>query len=255
MIAGGDPANAAGLTQIVPQTGTSLLGMHINLAASRRLTDQIDRADSLGRAAAVAAARARRARRSTSASTRARRSPRRSATCSSPSRHFGRADLAVESYHMGIGNLSSVLDAYDGGRSVPYVQLYFDTAPDHHGAGLPAAVVVRRRLLDVLLARAGRRADHAACTATDRPALSRLAALQTSAGSAELGAPSAGPDAEHSPTPMRSTRPTRTARSCALPANPAALGLAYDPGMGSFASRLGVSRRSTAGCGPSRSTC
>ncbi|MGH3417702.1 MAG: transglycosylase SLT domain-containing protein, partial [Actinocrinis sp.] len=41
-IAGSDPANAAGLTQILAQTGQSLLGMHIDLAASRRLTRQID---------------------------------------------------------------------------------------------------------------------------------------------------------------------------------------------------------------------
>ena len=33
---------------------------------------------------------------------------------------------------MGIGNLQNVLGAYDGGRAVPYVQLYFDTAPDNH---------------------------------------------------------------------------------------------------------------------------
>ena len=35
---------------------------------------------------------------------------------------------------MGIGNLHQVLALYDGGHPVPYVQLYFDTAPDHHGA-------------------------------------------------------------------------------------------------------------------------
>ena len=48
--------------------------------------------------------------------------------------HFGRADLAVVSYHMGIGNLQQVLDDYDGGHPVPYTQLYFDTRPDHHAA-------------------------------------------------------------------------------------------------------------------------
>src|SRR5947209_18313234 len=35
-IAGGDPANAAGLTQIEPSTGTALLGMRVDLAGSRR---------------------------------------------------------------------------------------------------------------------------------------------------------------------------------------------------------------------------
>src|SRR5947209_8944203 len=53
-IAGGDPSGAAGLTQIEPQTGQSLLGLHIDEAASRRLTAQIDQADSLGRKSVVA---------------------------------------------------------------------------------------------------------------------------------------------------------------------------------------------------------
>ena len=42
VIAGSDPAGAAGLTQILAATGQSLLGMHIDLAASRRLTRRID---------------------------------------------------------------------------------------------------------------------------------------------------------------------------------------------------------------------
>src|SRR5204863_3749056 len=45
---------------------------------------------------------------------------------------FGRADLAVVPYHMGIGNLERVLSEYDGGRAVPYAQLFFDTSPDRH---------------------------------------------------------------------------------------------------------------------------
>src|SRR5581483_5871320 len=47
---------------------------------------------------------------------------------------FGRQDLAVVSYHMGIGNLQNVLGDYDDGKPVPYVQLFFDTAPDRHQA-------------------------------------------------------------------------------------------------------------------------
>src|SRR5207302_4551255 len=48
VIAGTDPADAAGLTQILAQTGQSLLGMHIDLARSRRLTAQINAAAALG---------------------------------------------------------------------------------------------------------------------------------------------------------------------------------------------------------------
>jgi hypothetical protein len=44
---------------------------------------------------------------------------------------FGREDLAVVSYHMGIGNLQGVLGAY-GDDGASYAQLYFDTSPDSH---------------------------------------------------------------------------------------------------------------------------
>src|SRR5437763_1069653 len=48
-------------------------------------------------------------------------------------RRLGRQDLAFVSYHMGIGNLESVLRAYGRGR-VPYAQLYFDSTPLRHAA-------------------------------------------------------------------------------------------------------------------------
>ncbi len=70
VIAGADPADASGLTQILAQTGQSLLGMHINLARSRRLTAKIDRAAGQGQA---------RARRAPAAPARGDRRPVRSA--------------------------------------------------------------------------------------------------------------------------------------------------------------------------------
>ena len=45
VIAGNDPANASGLTQILAETGQNLLGMHVDLPASRRATRR-DRASS-----------------------------------------------------------------------------------------------------------------------------------------------------------------------------------------------------------------
>src|SRR5262249_30400857 len=60
-------------------------------------------------------------------------------------RVFGRDDLAVVSYHMGIGNLSDVVRAY-AGRSedsidglvedgdIDYAKLYFDSSPVRHRA-------------------------------------------------------------------------------------------------------------------------
>jgi hypothetical protein len=236
-IAGGDPANAAGLTQIESQTGQSLLGMHIDLQKSRRLTDQINRADGLGQAGAVARLAQARAKIDE------RFDPRMALAATVrylqlARQRFGRSDLAIESYHMGIGNLGNVLGAYDGGGSVPYVQLYFDTAPDHHDAAY--------RLLSsfgddswtyywrVLAAE-----QIMGLYRTDRPALARLSALQTAIGSGALVLHP--PDRTASfgdPDALDSAYAGRTLLR--LPRNQASLGLAYDPGMGSLASKLGV---------------
>src|SRR6202011_2423698 len=120
-LAGSDPSAAAGLTQILAQTGQSLLGMHIDLAQSRRLTAAIDRTAALGQAGLVAHFQRERA-------TVDDRFNTRSALAATvrylelARRRLHRADLAVVSYHMGIGNLQNVLDDYDGGRPVPYAQ-------------------------------------------------------------------------------------------------------------------------------------
>jgi hypothetical protein len=59
---------------------------------------------------------------------------------------FGRSDLAVASYHMGIGNLESVIGAYVGGgeggsvaevvdrEQLSYAKLFFDSSPLRHPA-------------------------------------------------------------------------------------------------------------------------
>ena len=132
VIAGNDPVSAAGLTQILAATGQTLLGMHIDLARSRRLTAAI---------AAVGAG----ARRGTLAPLLARRAaaddrfdPARALAATVrylgiAEAQFHRSDLAFESYHMGIGNLRQVLGDYDGGIPVSYARLYFDVAPDRHG--------------------------------------------------------------------------------------------------------------------------
>src|SRR5205085_1918373 len=61
-IAGRDPVAAAGLTQILAQTGQALLGMHIDLSQSRSLTARIDAAYAAGDGSAVARLQARRAK-------------------------------------------------------------------------------------------------------------------------------------------------------------------------------------------------
>ncbi len=234
-IAGRDPVAAAGLTQILAQTGQALLGMHIDLRQSRSLTARIDAAYAAGDGSAVARLQARRAKIDD------RFDPRKALAATVrylklAQARFDRADLAVESYHMGIGNLQQVLDRYDGGRPVPYAQLFFDTAPDHHAAAYAllhsfsddSRLYYWRVLGAVEVMRLYR---------TSPAALVQLAGLETTSP--------AGADALHPPgTTQSSATPEDLRQAYAqrqilpLPSNPGALGLAYDPTMGSLAPRL-----------------
>jgi hypothetical protein len=239
VIAGSDPTNAAGLTQILAQTGTSLLGMHIDLARSRGLTAQIDNASARGQSARVV--RLQRAR----AKVDDRFNPPKALAATVryvqiAQQHLARADLAFESYHMGIGNLQRVLDLYDGGHAVPYPQLYFDTASDHHpdayalisSFGDDSSLYYWRLLGAQQIMRLYR---------TDRPALERLIALQTAADSnARVLHPPATTPAF--PTPEAIARAYSGRAILPLPSNAARLGLRYDPGIGALATRLGVTR-------------
>ena len=237
VIVGGDPANASGLTQILASTGQSLLGMHINLARSRRLTAKIDNAAAVGRAGLVARLDRQRAQIDD------RFVPRKALAATVrylqiAEQHFGRLDLAVESYHMGIGNLQDVLDDYDGGNPVPYTQLYFDTAPDHHssaynlisGFGDDSSLYYWRVLGAEQVMHMYR---------TDRAGLTGLTALQTDVDSnayvlhpPQSAHPFATPDALDDAYAQRTILP--------LPSNARTLGLAYDPGIGSFAGQMHV---------------
>ena len=237
VIAGLDPADASGLTQILASTGQSLLGMHINLARSRKLTAKIDTAAGNGKLGLAARLEGQRA------AIDDRFDPRKALAATVryleiAEQHFGREDLAVESYHMGIGNLQDVLNDYDGGKPVPYVQLYFDTAPDHHtsaynlisGFGDDSSLYYWRLLGAEQIMRLYR---------TDRAQLNSLSTLQTDVDSAayvlhppsQVG-PFATPDALDNAYAARTILP--------LPSNTRALGLAYDPGIGSLASQLKV---------------
>src|SRR5436305_4743558 len=62
VIAGSDPQAASGLTQILAQTAQGLLGMHVDLERSRRLTRRIYAAAAAGRERLVAALERQRAR-------------------------------------------------------------------------------------------------------------------------------------------------------------------------------------------------
>jgi hypothetical protein len=137
VIAGGDPEAAAGLTQIVASTGIDLLGMRIDLERSRELTRKINHAYAMGRIQA--------ARRLTRERARVDERFDPDAALAGAVRYleiarrrFAADDLAVVSYHMGIGNLEDVIstflseepDAADDELS--YAQLYFDSFPTQH---------------------------------------------------------------------------------------------------------------------------
>ena len=238
-MAGSDPADATGLTQILAQTGQSMLGMHINLALSRRLTKQIDAIESgarTGRLGSLLAERAAADDRFTPAKALAG-TVRYLETAR---RQFGREDLAIESYHMGIGNLHQVLVDYDSGRSVPYAQLYFDSAPTRHAAAFrlmagfndDSVLYYWRVLGAVQIMRLYR---------SDRGALNRLASLQTAddAGGAVLHpAPETQPYAD--PAALAAAYQRREV--VPLPANAATLGLSFSPSMGAGATRIGAPR-------------
>jgi hypothetical protein len=235
-LAGPDAADAAGLGQILAQTGTALLGMHIDLAASRRLTHKIDAAFSAGNAGLAASLQRRRAKiddrfdppKALAATVRYLKIAERS--------FGGRADLAVVSYHMGIGNLQNVLSDYNGGNPVPYVQLYFDTAPDNHGSaysllsglGDDSSLYWWRVLGSLAIMRMYR---------SDRGALQSLAALQTASDStAAVLHPPASTPAFTTPDALRSAYAGRVL--LALPRNPGRVGLAYSSSIGALASKL-----------------
>jgi len=120
-------SGAAGLTQIVAETGVDLLGMHVDLKRSASYTKRIVHAQDAGRLRRVTALERARARVDD------RFDPAKALAATAryltlAKRRFGREDLAFVSYHMGIGNLGNVLADYGHGN-VPYVQVYFDSTP------------------------------------------------------------------------------------------------------------------------------
>ncbi len=245
----GTAAGAVGLTQIVGQTGRDLLKLPIDEAASDRFSGRIARTERLirrwranGSQKALASGQLRLRDLKVA---RAKADPRyvpRVALAATVAylkfarKELGRDDLALASYHMGVGNLQRVLSAYGNGR-VSYVQLYFDTDPVRS----PRAFRLLSRLRDdsatyyfrVLSAKAIMQAYR-----DDPSALARRATLATQKASLEdlMHPPAANPpfasadeivraidDEELEPLPI-----------AALNAN----GVAVSPAMGELASKL-----------------
>ena len=138
--AGPTPEAASGLGQIIPSTATDLLGMQVDLPRSIELTEQIANARSPEQAERLRAARA---------AIDQRFDPEAAIEGAATyleiaSARFGADDLAVASYHMGIGNLETVLRAYAGDRTerpigglvaaqdLSYAEVYFNSSPFEH---------------------------------------------------------------------------------------------------------------------------
>ena len=122
-----DLEGAVGLTQILAETGANLLDMQVDVRASDRLTRRLANARDRREADHI------RARRRVVDE---RFDPSKALAATGrylklAKDEFGREDLAVVSYHMGIGNLQNVLAAY-GDDDAGYAQVFFDTAPNQH---------------------------------------------------------------------------------------------------------------------------
>jgi soluble lytic murein transglycosylase-like protein len=225
---------AVGLTQILAETARNLLGMRVDLAASRRLTRRLERARRRGRE--MRARRLERAR----ARVDERFDPVKALAGTArylrlAERRLGREDLAFVSYHMGIGNLEDVLGAY-GEDDPSYAQLYFDSTPADH----PRAFARLSRLGDdsanyfwkVLAAREIMR-----LLRDDRGRLRGLATLHAAKGSAEEVLHPPG-STEVFATPGQLRAAWEDGEIVAVPDRPALTGLRRDPDMGELARRL-----------------
>jgi soluble lytic murein transglycosylase-like protein len=251
VIAGDDPVNASGLTQILAETAENFLGMFVDLDMSRALTVEI--ADAVRNGNLARAERLRERRREIDA----RFDPRSALAgtvryLTTARDRLGRDDLAVVSYHMGIGNLTNVLLAYTGaepGTDIPalveanelsWVRVFFDTAPDRNAR----AHRLLARFGDdsptyywrVLAAREIMRLYR-----EDPDRLQELDLLHTSKASAEeVLHPPSETERFADASDLQRAWDARTLHP--LPDAPARLGFAIDPGMGELAARLGQPR-------------
>ena len=141
VMADGTPRSATGVAQIIPSTATDLLGMQVDLARSLALTRQIAKAANRGKPELAQELSRERAE------VDQRFDPE--AALAGAARYlqiaeerFGSEQLAVVSYHMGIGNLENVIAAYSGeevpeggaaalvdDQGLDYPRLFFDSSP------------------------------------------------------------------------------------------------------------------------------
>ena len=151
-MADGTPASASGLMQILPETAVALLGMQVDTVRSTRIFRALERNQ---RRAVLSdkPKKKRAARRKIKALVRElkrvdeRFDPRKALEgavryLTIAEGVFGRRDLAITAYHMGIGNLRSVISRYVAPRAqarttrrtvshyrITWPRLYYDASP------------------------------------------------------------------------------------------------------------------------------
>ncbi len=230
---------AAGLTQIVAETGVNLLGMRIDTQRSQKLTRQAMRTGSLRKLRELLAERRR---------VDPRFQPARALAATGrylriAEKRFGSEELAFVSYHMGIGNLEQVLTSYAGGTTdepLRYAQVYFDSFPTRHAATYAKLYALgddsSNYLWKLLAARDIMRAYR-----TDPRALARLQELQLAKSSAEevLHPASSTPAFQ---TPAQLKRARAAGEIVPLPVDTPKTGLRIDPQMGELAQKVGQTR-------------
>ena len=228
---------AAGLTQIVASTATSLLGMHVDIPASQRIGRKLARAE---RQRVVDRLNAQRRRVDD------RFDP--SKALAGTGRYlkiaedkFGSEELAFVSYHMGMGNLQDVLDAYAGGptdRPLHYAQVYFDSSPVSHAEAFRRLYALGDDSANYLWKlRASR--EIMRLYRTDPERLRAIAAEQTAKNSAEevLHPQTATPAFA---TPQQLKDAYDAGNIVPLPIGAKATGLRLDPRMGELARKVGA---------------
>jgi hypothetical protein len=276
VMADGTPNSATGLMQIIPSTATALLGMRVDLA--RSLAIQRELATARHR---VLVSRKRRKRRAARREVRSLRrewpvvderlDPEKSLAgavryLKIAERRFGRHDLAIASYHMGIGNLRNVIRAYVAPRhparttrrtveryGLSWARLYYDSSPTRNPRTWEYLTDLgddsRHYLFKVLASEEIMRLAR-----TDPEELDRRIELQTTKASAEelLRPESRYPPYEDDGDLRRAYK---RGELVPLPKDPVRLGYRVSRGMGSLARRLKQPRILYRGLRPEALAC
>jgi soluble lytic murein transglycosylase-like protein len=235
MAPGGAEA-AAGLTQILAETANNLLGMHVDVEKSGRITRRLERAQRRGRGHEVAALRTNRVRVDD------RFDPEKALAGTArylqvAREELGREDLAFVAYHMGIGNLQNVIRDYGGGTP-SYAELYFGSSPTQHAAAYWRLAGFGDDSSNYLW-KLGAAKEIMRLWRDDRPELDRMAALQLRKASAEeVLHPVDRTPAFLTPADLKHAWDIH--ELVPFPDDEAATGLKRDASMGALARRLDV---------------